>query len=201
VAGTGQVGLGQRFCAVVKNVWTSGGAKQGPIEAGKLFAKEGIDDFAVTAAPKGKYGALIAFPSKGAPHLCEFAVADFQPELKNEKLWYVSMGSGQMITDPFLGFIREVFWDGGRPNLQEAVFAVTWSLEQAISLNPGGVNGPIRLAILEKVNGEFRARLLNNEELDQHRQNVAAAKAYLRGFRAQHQPDAAAGLPDVPKAL
>jgi hypothetical protein len=31
------------------------------------------------------------------PHLCEFAVTDFQPEFKTETMWYGSMGSGQPI--------------------------------------------------------------------------------------------------------
>jgi 20S proteasome alpha/beta subunit len=200
VAGTGQMGLGQRFCEVVRRLWSEGAAKKGPIEFGKALALAGIEDFASTQAQKGSYGALVAFPCNSQPHLCEFSLADFQPELKDDKFWYVSMGSGQTITDPFLGFIREVFWESGRPKLQDAIFAVTWALEQAVQLNAGGVNGPIRLAVLERVSGNYRSRRLSDEELGQHRQNVAAAKAHLREFRAKHDPAAAESLPDVPRA-
>ena len=200
VAGTGQIGMGQRFCAVVRKLWTDGAARNGAIEAVKAFAREAIADFGSTQAPKGQFGALVAFPSGGLPHLCEFAVSDLQPELKSERLWYVSMGSGQLITDPFLGFIREVFWDGGRPKLQDAVFAVTWTLDQAVQLTPGGVNEPICVAVLERASGGFRARRLSEEELAQHRENVAAAKAHLREFAAKHQPSAAPTVPEVPRA-
>jgi hypothetical protein len=200
VAGTGQVGLGQRFCAVVSRMWTGQFPKKTPLEIGKALAKEGINDFAQTDAAKGQYGALVAFAAGNQPYLCEFASADFQPELKNDKIWYVSMGSAQFITDPFLGFLREVFWDGGRPKLQDAIFAVTWVLEQAVALNPGGVSAPIRLAILEQVNGKYQSRRPDDAELAQHRENVVAVKAHLRKFKTEaHQPAAAAALPDIPQ--
>lgn len=129
----------------------------------------------------------MAFPAKNKAHLCEFGLADFQPELKTERLWYASMGSAQPITDPFLAFIREVFWQEGLPSVQDAVFAVTWALEHAIAVNPGGVNGPARIATLECGQGaSVRVRVLSEEELDEHRQNVEEAKNLLRGFRAKH---------------
>lgn len=200
VAGTGAVGLGQRFGAVVERLWSDGAAKKGgAIEAGKLFSAQGIEDFASTHIRPGALGALVAFPCGGKACLCELALADFQPELKDDRFWYVSLGSAQPITDPFLGFIREVFWDDGQPSLAEGIFAVTWTLEQAIALNPGGVNGPIRLAVLQRKGGkEFHARCLDETELEIHRENVQAAKAHLRSFRSQHSPQAAEQLPIPP---
>ena len=201
VAGTGQVGLGQRFAEHIRGKWRSNAYKNlSPLEIGKHIARGGMEDFGFTGAPKGQYAALVAYPCNSAPHLCEFAIADFQPEMKDDRIWYVSLGSAQTITDPFLGFLRDVFWYAGRPNLQEAIFCVTWALDQAILLNPGGVNGPIQLAVLErpKVN-EFRARLLPDDELALHRQNVEAAKLHLRAFRDSHQAAAAETLPEVPK--
>ena len=110
------------------------------------------------------------------------------------------MGSGQTITDPFLGFMREVFWESGPPSVGDAVFAVTWTLEHVIGLNPGGVNGPISIAVLEKLKDRtMRGRRLDPTELAEHRQNVNAARAHLREYQKKLQPDASIGLPEVPK--
>lgn len=36
-------------------------------------------------------------------HLCEFSTNDFQPEFKEiNRLWYVAMGSGQTLAEPFI---------------------------------------------------------------------------------------------------
>lgn len=75
--------------------------------------------------------------------------------------------------------------------MQEGVFAATWTLDHAIRVNPGGVNGPARIAVLERAEkGRFKARLLDDAELAQHRQNVDEAKQHLREFRRKHEPSA-----------
>lgn len=136
VAGTGAVGLSQRFCAIVDNAYTQQKlfARQSPIEVVKALSRTCIEDMAHTYLNPGKLGALIAFPCNNSPQICEFQLQDFQPELKDRRLWYVSMGGAQPITDPFLGFIRRVFWESGQPSVNDAIFAVTWTLQHAIDL-------------------------------------------------------------------
>jgi hypothetical protein len=200
VAGTGSVGLGQRFCSLVEKAWADRAFGKPPIDALKSLSRSAIEDMGQTYLKPGQYGAVVAFPHKRKGYLCEFATADMQPELKTEALWYCSMGSSQAITDPFLGFIREIFWDDGLPNVQDAVFAVAWTLRQAVCLNPGGVNEPIRIAVLEPdQNGDLVARILADDELAQHRQNIEEAKQHLRDFRRRHRPDAAPDLPEIPR--
>jgi hypothetical protein len=200
VAGTGQVGLDQRFCAVVKKAWDEKGFTGTALEAAKCLCKAAIVDFAETQAPKGQYGALVAFPVTKKFYLCEFSIDSFQPELKTELLWYCSMGSAQPITDPFLALMREFFWEKGPPSIYEAIFAVTWTLDHAIKVNPGGVNGPIQIGVLERTaKQELEARLLSDEELGEHRQNIEEAKKVMRAFRQKHQPEAMADLPKIPE--
>lgn len=200
VAGTGAIGLTQRLCGLAEKAWQDKAFKGTPVEIGKMLCLHAIQDFSSTGVKQGEFGAMIAFPVQHKPELCEFAVADFQPELKTDKLWYCSMGSGQLITDPFLGLFREVFWHDGPPSLQDGMFAVTWVLDQAIKLNPGGVNGPIQIAILEKTDPtKTKARFLSESELGQHRENVSAAKAHLRRYRDELQPKNSSDVPDVPK--
>jgi hypothetical protein len=56
--------------------------------------------------------------------------------------------------------------------VNDAVFAVTWALEDAVEVNPGGVNDPIRIAVLAKQKGRLKARVLSDDELREHKQNV-----------------------------
>ena len=200
IAGTGYVGHGQRFCEIVRTAWRDRRFQGDPFAVTAYLTRTAIENLASTHANLGRYAALVAFPCEQRPYLCEFQLADFQPELKTLNLWYVSMGSSQPITDPFLAFIRNVYWGGGPPSVYDAVFAITWTLDHAIEVNPGGVNGPVRIAVLERVRGRFHARLLAQEELEEHRQNIDAAKDVLRQQRAQQaNPAGAAEIPPVPE--
>jgi len=202
IAGTGAVGLDQRFCRIIEKAWKDNVFSQHHLDVGRELCKRAIDDFVYTRVQPGSYGALVAFQAGNKPHLCEFAVPDFQPEFKTERLWYVSMGSGQPITDPFLAFLREIFWQAGPPNLQEGIFAVTWTLELAIKINPGGVNGPLRIAVLEPLRGGrnvFEARMLEDKELDEHRENIDQAISCLRNFRADYKFPPESDIPDIPR--
>lgn len=199
VAGTGSVGLGQRFCALVEKV---GGLKGNPLEAAKQLCKGAIDDFAQTGLAIGKidYGALVAFPVQHQPQLCEFAHGNFQPELRTSQMWFSTMGNHQHITDAFLGLMKDVFWPDSQPSLHDGVFTVVWTLEHVVSLNTGGVADPIRIAILETKDGKAKARILEESELAQHKQYVAEAKNHMRRFRDNFKPGAAATVPDVPRS-
>lgn len=200
IAGTGQVGLGQRFRAQLADLWTN--RKLTGVDKfgwARTVAATAIKDFQETAVQHEQYGALVAFPCKHEHHLVEFALRDFQPEFKDGNIWYVSMGSGQLIVDPFLAFIRDVFWNGGPPTIQDAIFATTWALDHVIGVNPGGVNGPVHIATLEKDRGEWKARLLSENDLLEHRANIGAAKDALRTYKERmSEGTEAAEIPQAP---
>jgi hypothetical protein len=205
VACTGSVGFGQRFNAIVHQGWKKKIFQKDPIDVGKHLSRELIEDLLSTRIQVGGdvglgFGSLIAFPNGHTPHLCEFDVKTFQPEFKDRRIWYGSMGSSQHITDPFLAFMREVFWGDELPNVYDGIFAVTWALDHAIRYNPGGVNSPIRIAVLEPTKkGQLEARILEDEELGEHHQNIAAAKDVLKDFRQLHRVADQENIPDVPK--
>ena len=198
IAGTGQLGLGQRFAEVVSEAWNSKKFQGTPMQIAKVLCANGRQDFASTGASKEQYGALVAYLVKGKPCLCEFAIYDFQPEMKTaDRIWYCSMGSGQNITDPFLAFMRNVFWaDGRQPNVREGVFATAWALEHVVDCNPGGVDGPISIAVLERNRKNLSARRINDEELSEIRQHIDEAKTRLRDFILYFQSD---DVPEIPK--
>ncbi len=183
LAGTGQVGLGQRFQAILEKSWQDGiFKKKTALEITKYLSRVTLQDFDYTFAPKQQYGALVAFPAEGKLHLCEFAVADFQAELKTD-VWYASLGATQYITDSFLALMREVFWKTGPPNLSGGEFVATWTLEHAIDVNVGGVKGPIQLAVLGvDGSGNLRAKQLSEVDLGEHKQSIEGAKTALLNY-------------------
>lgn len=199
IAGTGQIGMGQRFCHQVEELWAAKKfSGRDHFDIAKIITAAARQDYAETGAAQGGYGALVAFPCKTGCHLVEFAVNDLQPEFKTEKIWYVSMGSGQVIIDPFLGLMREVFWTDGPPSVQDAIFATTWALDHAVQVNPGGVNSPVKIATLEKVGPDWRAQILSDDELLEHRTSIEAAKDSMRNYKARIQHEE--GAVEIPAA-
>jgi 20S proteasome alpha/beta subunit len=201
IAGTGSIGLNQRFCAIVEKAWDQGLFQQelAPLEAATALSRATLQNFQSTFMKTPGYGALMAFPSDHGANLCEFQWQNLQPEMKTERLWYCSLGSTQHITDPFLGFIRDVFWRDEVPTIHDAVFATTWTLQHAIQLNAGGVGAPLRIAVLEsEKTGSGSVRLLDDSELDEHRQHISEAKELLRKHRNELRGAGEEAPPAVP---
>ena len=185
IAGTGSVGHGQRFRSIVENalhnkqfVAERDGVKQKPVDICRNISSATIADFCQTATPPDAYSALLAVPVGREGVLCEFANG-FQPTLYTDQMWFCSMGSTQPITDPFLALMREIFWPTGQPTVREATLAVTWTLDHAIAVNPGGVNGPARIAVLEPDGKSLGARLVADDDLNEHRSWIEDAKRQL----------------------
>ena len=186
VAATGQVGLGQRFNHIVgtKTKGKTYLSSMSAIEVGKDFSRAAIEDFKYTCVSPGNYGALVAIVCKNAPTLIEFSLGSFQPEIKDKDCWYVSMGSGQLVADPLLGFMRRVFWGDAPPNRQEGVFAAAMVLTLGCEMAPMGVAGPIQIAVLGKdARSRWRVQRLGKDELDGHLANVESAIRYFESYR------------------
>lgn len=185
LAGTGEVGLGQRFTHEVNAVISMGDFKSlAPIELCRKISEKAVKNFVSTGVKTHRYGALFAFPGKSnSINLCEYDIEMVAPELKNSNLWYASMGSGQAITDPFLAFIRKIFWSKGMPTLNHGIFATIWSIQHAIEINPGGIKGPIDVAVLENSKGKISARLLDEAEIQEHIDNLKTLEEYISAWQ------------------
>jgi hypothetical protein len=82
------------------------------------------------------------------------------------------------------------------------VFLATWTVQHVIDTNPGGVAGPIRIAVLERDgNGGFAARDLPDTEIEEHRQAMDSAAQALRSWRDGIQSGAAAEGVEEPPAM
>ena len=202
VTGTGEVGLGQRFVDIVKKRWAEKDLRTNNIvDVGRRLARPAMEDFASTNVAQGSYGALVALPCGRKAELVEFAVGNFQPEVKTKDNWYASMGSGQLVADPLLGFMRTAFWGDNPPNRQEGIFAATMVLKLGCEMAPEGVEEPIQMAVLspDRDNkGKLSARRLEEGELDEHRGNVEDAIKYFGKYRDILHDRSAPKPPRVP---
>jgi 20S proteasome alpha/beta subunit len=200
VAGTGYVGHQQRFDAVVSQLYEKKAfVDKTQIEIAKMLSIEGTNDFASTKSPSHLYSALVAYPAKNQPVLCELTGGGtaFQPEIKEpDGLWFSSMGSGQLIADPFLALFRQVFWKAGPPSIQGGIFTAMWALKHACDVNTGGIKEPIHIAILANEGGKYKARRLSSEELSEHANMVTEATVHFGKFKEILEGKNA---PDVPK--
>lgn len=183
VAGTGQIGLGQRFGYQVKQAHDAKLFQKPTIEVAKQLAAMGSNDFGSTGASKGSYGALVGAPIEDSGQLIEFAVADFQPELKNGKIHFVAMGSGQTLAEPFMSFVDRTFWKSKAPDVKAALFGVHWALAHTIRCAPGGVGEPICLATLQKGKGGWHAEMVSEEVLQEQAEHMAAIEDLIGGYR------------------
>jgi hypothetical protein len=115
-----------------------------------------------------RFGGLMAAAVKDGPFLAEFGTTDFQAEMKTGKIFFGSMGSGQMLADPFLAFVCRVLWKNEMPTVDHGKFGVYWVLSHTIKLAPGKVGLPIRLATLRQVSGKWVAKEQDAQESAQY---------------------------------
>jgi Proteasome subunit len=94
---------------------------------------------------------------------------------------FISMGSGKASPDPFLGFLRKVFWPTALPTLQEGALAAYWTIQHAIEMKVVGVGFGVDVFAAEPAETTYRARKLDDAEVDEHIDFIRAAEQALRG--------------------
>src|SRR5687767_3705534 len=77
IAGTGAVGLAQRFHELVQKIRKDHWKQPGANEVAKLLSRSMLEDMASTHLKPGMLGALVAFSFNNRCHLCEFGTQDF----------------------------------------------------------------------------------------------------------------------------
>lgn len=203
VAGTGEVGLSQRFKHVVEQFCENDVFQEKDIvDVGCDLSELAVENFLRTHLKTINYGALVALPCKHNAELVEFSVGSFQPEVKTKDNWYASMGSGQIAADPLLGFIRTTFWGDDPPSRQEGIFAATMVLELGCEMAPGGVALPIQMSVLSpnpKDKQRLSAYRLDQEELLEHKGNVRDAIKHFKKYKDILHDKSTRSLPTVPR--
>lgn len=196
---SGQVGLGQRITGEIETMWNGKKLAGKKSHEAMTIVSQGIRehmkqeyDMAQIAsrtigntALQGAISAtLVAIPVNKKTALFEF---DHQgsPEEKTKDMPFVAIGSGQSIADPFLAFIRRVFWsDSCCPSLSDAIFAAVWTLQHAIFTNPGGVANPIQVMSLSIDGDDYSVKEYTSDELKEHYELITEIEKGLHDYKA-----------------
>lgn len=188
-ATTGDVGLAQRLSRNLEHLCTHESFDSLDLhDFSGLISHMMIKDCQHTGIYSGGptalgLGALVAAPIQGVPHLIEFDPIRFQPEVKQDRTFYVSMGAGQMHADPFLAFISRVIWKNRMPSVDVGKFGVYWALDHAIRVAPGGVGHPINIAVLKADQLSWNVTLA--EDFQEGAQYVDELEAYISRFTSE----------------
>lgn len=188
VAGTGEVGLGQRFKGHVSTAWKAKVFNKSCIDCAVQIATAACQDFSKSGTPRTPhagfgYGAILAAPFNDVAEVVEFSITTLQPELKIFPIHFVSMGSGQTLADPFLAFVNRVLWKNKSPSIRDGLLGVFWTLFHTITVAPGGVGAPIQIGVLKRENGMWHASVSNQTDLEQISQHIAALENGIHDTR------------------
>lgn len=192
---SGPVGLGQSYKDEIASFirtkgnrapWKSiGQAKQFLTEAMWKHAGPAWDRARIVAQTTGPQAVMqdcaaqtvAAFPVGDEPCLVQFT-PQCQPEEATADLPFLSIGSGQPVADPFLAFIRRIFWPQQSPSLNDGILATLWTITHTIHAQPGGVAPPIRIVTLKKSkNNKWKAEELSDGELGEHQQKMRCERS------------------------
>ena len=197
---SGPIGLGQRIVGTLEQLWddktfrgpsfqvmTAIRAKTGPHMVQEIqFAAEAAKIIGHSIASiSALCTSIVAAPIDGRLHLFEFDHTG-APEEITENIPFTAIGSGKNLADPFLAFLRRVFWPKRLPNLSEGVFVTMWSLVQAIRTNTGGVAEPIQLMTLsQNERGTCVIKEFDEDELGEHREAIEEVEQNLGRYKQQ----------------
>jgi len=142
----------------------------------------------VVAMPIAKKLSLIEIADSGAPEVVPHTVP------------FVSIGSGKLLADPFLGFLRRIFWPSSLPTVGQGTLAAIWTLDQCIRTSYAFLAPPVHVAELKLSSGTFSARLLPPEDLSDHRQAIESAEKSLPDALKQKPTENASEIPSAQKS-
>jgi 20S proteasome alpha/beta subunit len=206
-ATSGHKGLGQQLCAIVdgkqpefknqaydRTIVKLQESLRPIIDAGFKTATNaaGVIGHSV-AASDCMCGGLLAAGFKDGLKLIEIT-PQLAVEYMTTDLPFISMGSGKLSADPFLGFLRKVYWPMKLPTLPEGALAAYWTIQHAIDMKVFGVGFGVDVFVVELVTAPsskpgkipetiFKARKLDDAELAEHEGFMKAAEEALRGVR------------------
>lgn len=196
-AGAGNVGYIERLHGVIQVMWNSRETSNcaSSIDVAKLVTSKGLTELEQTYATPTRVntplftdvGGMLGFVHGSKHSLCVLEHGSLQPMLYDGNLWYCSIGNNSHITNTFLAFMRDVFWQTGPPTVAQGTFAAVWTLRHVIQTNAGGVGGDMAIAtIARNPKGQFEAASLTPEAIQLHEQAVGDAKEHLRSFTERH---------------
>ncbi len=190
VSGPGS--LAQRFTGEIERLWAAEQqnlAGQAPDQVGvrirqvivphilqeMQMAQVAMGVVGQVARANALSGTLVALTLAAGHQLFQFDQQG-SPEYATAHSPFLSVRRGPLTPDPFLAFIRRLFWPDRQPTLQEGLFAAHWTVRHGITTSPGGIAEPIQIATLQ--NGTVRE--LTEAEIDEQETAIGKTEAALR---------------------
>ena len=129
---------------------------------------------------------IVALPIDGASKLLHFSKLSDPFEITAETP-FVSIGSGRRQADPFLAFIKRLFWDDSAPaSILDGIFGIVWTLQHVSRVNAGlGIGGRQRIAVLQRRQANWRADMLSEPHLSEYVQAIDDTENALREYRSR----------------
>jgi len=208
---SGPVGLGQLYTDRVDKVCDDIGNRYVP-EVCRKLRKEFIQDaqiaFQMAALAVNVLGPqarasvissmLVALAAKNNElQLIEFD-SQCNPEIISLDIAFSSIGIGKSIADPFLAFVKHLFWKDHLPSMSDGNFAVVWTLKHACRIAPSGIREPIQMAVLVIEGTQPKARKLSRAEILEHEENIDEVEDYFRKYQEEQRPSTKEPEPPPP---
>ncbi len=152
------------------------------------LSRIGLEEFYDTHYPQHKLKVpasfLIGFVQDGEHYLIGLPEGGFQPVRYDQYHWYCTIGSGSEIIAPLIGFIREIYWQNGAPNIAQAIFHAYMCLHLAIKINTGGVNGDIHIGVIQRdeKTGQYTTKKQDDYDMLNNKSMHEAAMSYYGNF-------------------
>lgn len=194
-ATSGHNGLGQQLCAVVEGKQPEFKNQRYDANIVKLqdALRPLINNALNTAGLAGRVignaamsdaicGGLLAAGFKDGLKLVEIT-PQVAVEYMTGDIPFISMGSGKASADPFLGFLRKVFWPSTLPTIQEGALAAYWTIQHAIDMKVAGVGFSVDVFVVERSDKTYKARKLDDAEVAEHADFMKASEEALRSVR------------------
>ncbi len=188
-AASGHIGLAQQLAAVIERTRDrfDNQAYHGAIKHVQSAFREIINPALETAGYGVRvYGQQAAMELAtcgcllGAPFKKDLKLVEISPqasvELMTPQMPFIALGSGKNTADPFLGFLRDVYWKDRQPNLREGTLAAYWTVKHAIDMKIRGVGFAVEVFELKKSGTTAKARKLDDANLQEHDEFINSAK-------------------------
>jgi 20S proteasome alpha/beta subunit len=195
-ASSGHHGLGQQLCSVVEGQRQQ--FKNHPYvtciselqEKLRPFVNNALTTAGLAARLVGNTAAmsdawcsgLLAAGFKDGLKLVEIT-PQVAVEYMTKDLPFISMGSGKPSADPFLGFLRKVYWPTTLPTIQEGALAAYWTIQHAIDMKVFGVGFSVDVFVVEPSDETFKARKLDDAEIAEHVDFMKSSEEAMRSVR------------------
>ena len=148
--------------------------------------------------PHKSDSALLVFaePGSNPNQILKFSGPECKPEYFDHRKPFVAIGSGRRTAEPFLEFLRDVFWKEEQPTVAEGLVYIGWALMHTVSTQGPASGLPISMC---SITGADAPDMVQGEEADERFSRLmqrmkSAMQGVVDEFLAVDTPDDDRGI-------